>query len=328
MKQNFSTRTPTRRRRGRRAVVVVAVIVATLAALLATSAVANSAITGSERADLQPYGQKVSIPAGDINVYRNGGSGPTIVMLSGFGTPAPAVDFAPLIRELDTFNVIVIEGFGYGFSDTDVPNRTIENITSEIHQVLGKLKVDSPVILLGHSVGGLYTHYYANAYPGEVSAIIGIDPMVATASSLTVGRPSSMEKTLVNLGLMRVVTTIAPDIIQPPGDAYTRVERKLTAALTNWNYGNVSVSDEWAQIGANSTKASTEPIPVDIPVIDFIASDTINSDPTWLPKHQAELASVSVHELHILEGAHYLQWTQAPAMGQAINTFLTAHLSK
>ena len=325
MKKNIPV--PTRRPRRKRALVVSIVVVGTLAALLAASAITNSAITNAERANLHPYGQKVSLPAGDINVYRNGGSGPTIVMLSGFGTPAPAVDFAPLIRELDAFNVIVIEGFGYGFSDTDVPNRTVENITFEIHDVLDKLDVDSPVVLLGHSVGGLYTHYYANAYPGEVSAIIGIDPMVATASSLAVGEPSSMEKTLVNLGLMRLVTTIAPDIIQPPGNAYTPLERKLTAALTNWNYGNLSISDEWAQIGANSTKASTKPIPVVIPVIDFIASDTINSDPTWLPKHEAELANVSVHELHILEGAHYLHWTQAPAIGQAINAFLTAHLS-
>lgn len=324
MKKNIPA--PTGRRR-KRALVVSAVVVGSLAALLATSAITNSAITNAERADLHPYGQKVTLSAGDINVYRNGGSGSTIVMLSGFGTPAPAVDFAPLIRELDAFNVIVIEGFGYGFSDTDVPNRTVQNITSEIHDVLDKLDVNSPVVLLGHSVGGLYTHYYANAYPGEVSAIIGIDPMVATASSLAVGDPSSMEKTLANLGLMRLVTTIAPDIIQPPGNAYTPSERKLTAALTNWNYGNPSISDEWAQIGANSTKASTKPIPTDMPVIDFIASDTINSDPTWLPKHEAELANVSVHELHILEGAHYLQWTQAPAMGQAINAFLTAHLT-
>lgn len=324
MKKNIPA--PTARLRRRRAIIASAIVVGTLAALLTTSAIANSAITNAERADLHPYGQKVTLPAGDINVYRNGGSGPTIVMLSGFGTPAPAVDFAPLIRELDAFNVIVIEGFGYGFSDTEVPNRTVENITSEIHEVLGLLGVDSPVVLLGHSVGGLYARYYANAYPGEVSAIIGIDPMVATASSLAVGEPSSVEQTLVTLGLMRLVTTIAPDIIQPPGNAYTPLERTLTAALTNWNYGNLSISDEWAQIGANSTKASAKPIPSDIPVIDFIASETINSDPTWLPKHEAELANVSVHELQILEGAHYLQWTQAPAIGQAIDAFLTAYL--
>jgi pimeloyl-ACP methyl ester carboxylesterase len=121
------------------------------------------------------------------------------VLLSGYGTPSPAVDFAPLIRELDAFDVIAVEGFGYGYSDLDVPDRTIENITSELHEVLAKLHVDEPVILVGHSAGGLYARYYANAYPDEVSAVIGIDPMAATTSSLEVGTPSVKDAVIAAL---------------------------------------------------------------------------------------------------------------------------------
>jgi pimeloyl-ACP methyl ester carboxylesterase len=314
--------------RTRRTLVGLAIAVGAIAALVAATAITNVVITSAEKADLKPYGQKIALDAGDLNVVRNSGTGPTMVLLSGFGTPAPAVDFAPLIRELDDFDVIVIEGFGYGYSDTNVPNRTIQNITAEIHEVLDRLDVRGPVILVGHSVGGLYTHYYANAYPGEVSAIIGIDPMTATASSLNVGQPSTLEQTLVSLGLMRLVTTLAPSIVQPPGDAYTPQERAVTAALTNWNYGNQSVSDEWARIGANSTIASERPLPADVPVLDFLATDTIAGDPTWLPKHEAELASVTTHQLKILEGAHYLQWTQAPEMARAISAFVAENIDQ
>src|SRR6185503_20094557 len=117
------------------------------------STVANASLNATEHAALAPYGQKVTIGAGDINVYRNGGTGPTLVLLSGYGTPSPAIDFAPLIRGLDAFDVVV-------------GDRTIENITAELHEVLAKLDVDEPVILVGHSVGGIYARYYANAYPG------------------------------------------------------------------------------------------------------------------------------------------------------------------
>ncbi|MEO6943316.1 MAG: alpha/beta hydrolase [Lacisediminihabitans sp.] len=311
----------------RRLLKVAAIGVASVLALLLISIAANAMLTRSEKSDLVPYGTKVSIAAGDLNVYRNGGTGPTIVLLSGWGTAAPAVDFAPLIRELDAFNVIVIEGFGYGYSDLGVTDRTVENISAEIHEVLAKLGVDSPVILAGHSIGGLYTHYYANAYPGEVAAIIGIDPMTAQTSSLEVSDASTVFGTLADLGLVRVANALAPALVQPNGTAFTTDERKRIVAMTDWTSGNAAVSDEWARMAANSTKAAALPIPAGIPVLEMLATDTINTNTHWLPDHKAELAEVTVHELDIIEGTHYLHWTQAPLMGRTIAAFLAAHLS-
>ena len=311
----------------RRALKAIAIIVASVVALLLISTAANAMLTGSEKAAIAPYGQKVTIAAGDVNVYRNGGTGPTIVLLSGWGTATPAIDFAPLIRELDAFDVIVVEGFGYGYSDLNVTNRTVENITSELHEVLGKLGVHSPVILAGHSIGGLYTHYYANAYPGEVSAIIGIDPMTAKSSSLAVSSASTVFGALTDLGLVRVANALAPALVQPNGTAFTTNERERIVAMTDWTFGNAAVSDEWARMAANSTKAAALPIPANIPVLDMLATDTIASNPDWLPDHEAELAGVTTHELDIMEGTHYLHWTQAALMGKTITAFLAAHLA-
>jgi pimeloyl-ACP methyl ester carboxylesterase len=305
----------------------VGIGLAAVLALTAVSTIANASLNASEHAALTPYGQEVTIDAGDINVYRNGGSGPTMVLLSGYGTSAPAIDFAPLIRELDAFDVVVVEGFGYGYSDLDVGERTIENITAELHEVLAKLQVDEPVILIGHSVGGVYARYYANAYPEEVAAIVGIDPMAATTSSLDEGTPSIVDSVQAATGLVRVVTTIAPDLVQPPGTAYTADERRRTAVMTNWNYGNASVSDEWSRIGANSTKAAMHPFATDLPVLEILSSDSVTMMPEWLPNHEAELKGVTTHELHVLEGTHYLHRTQSPALARLISGFVAAHVT-
>lgn len=315
---------PSRRRRIARAAAIGLAVVLTLGFV---STVANAAATASEKAELTPYGETVTLNAGKMNVWRNGGSGPTIVLLSGFGTPAPAVDFAPLIRELDAFDVIVVEGFGYGYSDLDVPDRSIENITSELNTVLAKLHVDEPVILVGHSVGGLYARYYANTYPDQVSAVIGIDPMAATASSLEVGTPSITEGIAGALGLYRAVTTIAPDLIQPPGTAYTAEERRRTAAMSNWNYGNPSISDEWSRIAANSTKAAAQPFSAELPVLEMLSSESVDTMPAWLRNHEAELEGVTTHQLEVLEGTHYLHWTQSPQMGRLITDFVASHVT-
>ena len=301
--------------------------IAAVLTLTAVSATTNMALSASEHAALTPYGQEVTIDAGDINVYRNGGSGPTMVLLSGYGTPSPAIDFAPLVRELDAFDVIVVEGFGYGYSDLDVGRRSIENITAELHEVLAKLEVDGPVILVGHSVGGIYARYYANAYPDDVAAIVGIDPMAAKKSSLAEGTPSISESVQAATGLFRVVTSIAPDLVQPPGTAFTADERHRTAVMTNWNYGNASVSDEWSRIGANSTKAAAHPFAADLPVLEILSSESVATMPEWMPNHEAELTGVTTHELHVLEGSHYLHWTQSPAIGRIISEFVTAHVT-
>lgn len=317
-----------RRRRPGRIARAAGIGLAVVLVLTLVSVIANAAATASEKSELAPYGQTVTLDSGgEINVTRSGGPGPTIVLLSGYGTPAPGLDFAPLIRELEAFDVIVVEGFGYGHSDLDVADRSIENITSELHEVLAKLHVDEPVILAGHSAGGLYARYYANAHPDDVAAVIGIDPMAAKAGSLEVGTPSGVEGVLGALGLYRVVTTIAPDLIQPPGTAYTPEERRRIAALSNWNYGNPSIADEWSRIEANSTKAAAEPFAADLPVLEMLSSESVDTIPAWMSEHEAELQAVTTHQLEVLEGSHYLHWTQAPAMARIITDFVEAHIT-
>jgi hypothetical protein len=80
-------------------------------------------------------------------------------------------------------------------------------------------------------------------------------------------------------GLFRSVTTIAPDLVQPPGTAYTTDERRRIAAMTIWNYGNASVSDEWSRIGASSTKANAEPFAEDLPVLEILSTESVAPDP-------------------------------------------------
>jgi hypothetical protein len=59
------------------------------------------ALTKYERTSSVPYGQRVAVDGGSVDVVDNAADGPTIVLLSGLGTPSPALDFAPLIRELE-----------------------------------------------------------------------------------------------------------------------------------------------------------------------------------------------------------------------------------
>lgn len=56
----------------RRALRTLGVVVAIVTVVVVVCSLANVAITKSEKLTLAPYGHKVSIASGDINVYRNG----------------------------------------------------------------------------------------------------------------------------------------------------------------------------------------------------------------------------------------------------------------
>jgi pimeloyl-ACP methyl ester carboxylesterase len=260
-----------------------------------------------------------------LNVHRTGLEEQPIVLLSGLGTPAPGLDFQPLARELNGFDVIVVEGFGYGYSDAEGSPRTNRNISEELHEVLARLGVKQPYVLAGHSIAGFYMLDYANRYRAEVSAVVGIDATIPKPGNEPVPEPQpefNWQKALAVAGVVRAVISVAPGLIDPESDAYTEDELQRMRMMYNWNFGNPAVVDETARIGNNSAALRGVVYPEDLPVLAFIA-DT-KSDNAAAKKAAAEelLKNVKRHEVVVLEGNHYLHWTQSRKMAETIREFL------
>jgi pimeloyl-ACP methyl ester carboxylesterase len=318
---------PERRRRPfRRTLRIAGVIAATALGVTLTSTAANTLLERQEKSSIAPYGDLVQVAGGAVNVYRAGTEGAQpLILLSGLGTIAPALDFAPLIRGLKSYDVIIVEGFGYGYSDMNVRERTLKNISTELHEALASLDLGKPYVLAGHSIAGFYTLDYANRYPSEVSAVIGIDPTVPAAKTGTASAPGAsinVEKILSTIGLVRTVVSIAPSLADPSSDDFTPAELERIRQMTSWNYGNAAVADETARIGSNAAALHGITYPDDLPVLNFIASDSVATIPNWLEVHENQLRNVSHHEIVELEGPHYLHWSQSEVMAEKIRDFL------
>lgn len=311
--------TASRARRVLRSVGIVALVVVFL---VVVSSIVNAVLNQSERSSTAAYGERVEVAGGSLNVYRQGDSGPTIVMLTGYGTAAPALDYAPLIRELDGYRVVVVEGFGYGYSDLTAPARTVENITAELHQALDQAAVDAPYVLLGHSIAGIYNLYYANRYPDEVAAVIGIDASVPGQINGLAGQDNPMSRLVSATGLVRVVSSIAPSLVEPPGDAYTAGEREQIRLMTNWNWSNPAVLDEATHGAQNFAAVEDMVFPADLPVLSFIKKE--GSQEGWKELHAAQLTDRAHGELVELDGGHYLHWTHSEALAEHIREFLAS----
>lgn len=61
---------------------------------------------------------------------------------------------------------------GYGWSDVGPSPRTSSQISSDLHLLLQKAGVQTALVLVGHSLGGLYVRYYAARYPAEVAGMV------------------------------------------------------------------------------------------------------------------------------------------------------------
>ena len=129
-----------------------------------------------------PLGQLVEVDGHKMSVYAEGSGDKTLVFLSGSETPSPILDFKSLYSLLsDTHKIVVVERFGYGFSDVVDTPRDIDTVLEETRAALVAAGVNGPYVLCPHSMSGLEALYWAQQYPEEVEAIVGLDMAVPDA---------------------------------------------------------------------------------------------------------------------------------------------------
>ncbi|MDE6710781.1 MAG: alpha/beta hydrolase, partial [Oscillospiraceae bacterium] len=128
---------------------------------------------------LRHIGSPVNIGGNSMNIYTEGEGDFTLVFMSGGGTCSPVLDFKSLYSLLsDEYKIAVVEKFGYGFSDVIDKERDINSILEDTRSALTAAGIEAPYILCPHSMSGLEALYWAQKYPDDVTAIVGLDMAV------------------------------------------------------------------------------------------------------------------------------------------------------
>ena len=231
--------------------------------------ITNVISSNSEAKRIVPYGQHVSVDGKNMNVFIQGEGEETIVLLPGFGTASPALDFKPLISELAPYyKVVVVEPFGYGLSDQTERERSTANIVSEIHEALQSLHIDR-YILMGHSISGIYSLNYVNKYEDEVSAYVGLDTSVPAISEQKVEASEIVPiKWYRYLGFPRLQLKMSDDPYAGlPYDEQTKDQLNI---LIQKNMFNSTQLNEIVSMYSNFKAAEQLTFPVDLPVLFFV----------------------------------------------------------
>lgn len=283
-----------------------------------------------EKNKYEATGQLVEVDGNSMHVHVEGDGPKTILLLPGLGTSAPVLDFEPLMNELSKSNrVVVVEPFGYGWSEKTKKDRTVENVVGEVRVALQEAKIEGPYILMPHSIGGIYSMYYANTYPEEVEAIVGIDPTLPAAVDyfdVPVPTMPGFLRAVAPSGIARIVVAGNKEDFLPLAEegTYSAENLELTKTLTVWNGYNKNIIMEANEISNNIAKTINLSFPSDIPVMIFTPKDEkVNpAGRSTMTFYEEQLENVEKNKIVPLDGHHYLHWTNAEEMSEHVGEFI------
>lgn len=279
----------------------------------------------------QPLGQTVTIKNKKMNVLVKGNGDKTLVFLAGGGTTSPILDFQALTSQLkDDFRIVVVEKFGYGFSDDIDEKRDIQTIVADTRSALKQLGIQGELILCPHSLSSLEALYWANHYPDEVGAIVGLD-MAFPISYQTMDINPSLFHALSfasHFGITRFFPSLAnqPALNQP----YLSNQEKATyQALLHYRPISTNMLNELEQLKENAATVSKLPTS-NIPMLLLVSNGngTGFTQVEWLSYAQHFSKKSDNIDIIQLDCPHYVHDYLPEQIAEQIKNFLSISTEK
>ena len=196
---------------------------------------ARSGGTGREDPSVpadRPGGRFVDVDGARMFIQCTGEGTPTVVLEAGAGIDSS--DWAPIQADVSRFTrVCSYDRPGLGLSeDADGGELDDGDVAGRLHALLGKVGVDPPLVLVGHSMGGLYARLYEQAYPGEAVGMVLVDSVG--------GSP-------VPLGDRPLVVLAAGGSREGAADPWTEDQRQLAGLSSNSTFVGAAKSGHFIE---------------------------------------------------------------------------------
>ena len=312
-------------RKRKRVVKVIFVVIVAVFMLLLIICINHQIQLKMEKELRLPLGQMVEVDGNNMSIYVEGTGDTTLVFMSGGGTCSPTLDFKSLYSLLSNkYRIVVVEKFGYGFSDVVDKKRGIESILADTRAALKAVGIEAPYILCPHSMSGIEALYWAQQYPEEVLAIIGLDMAV----------PKAYQDYSINMTMLKLsqfasaigITRLLPGVSDSDAiinGTLSDKEKEIYRAVFYNRTATITMLNEVKSIKENASKVESDNIP-QIPMLLFVSNgDGTGWDKeTWRSYQREYIANIENSKMIELDCPHYVHDYEYKAISESIIAFL------
>lgn len=281
-----------------------------------------------------------------MNIYTVGEGPKTIVILAGFGSQSPIIQYKALADGLkDEYKVAIVEYFGYGYSMGIKKDRTSEMIVNEIKSALEIYGVHGPYVLMPHSHANVYALKFQALYPESVQSIVSIDGQIpAEVNDYYYKTKLSENRANINLtsifeltGFERVLSYLREDIfyidrMREMYENYGEEELSVYRNRIGSNYLSRTMVREIKKLEDNMIEMQEYKYPDYLPTLQIFSAETIKQyeEAKKSLGAKVDIADLSaglitnpeIQKVETVEGDHMLHLTNVHDLVATIKLFL------
>jgi pimeloyl-ACP methyl ester carboxylesterase len=309
--------------------IILLVIVIMAAFHLFAAAINHKNKLTKESIKYPPPGKMIRVNNHRVHVYGVGQGNIPLVFLAGHGTCCPIIDFKPLWMKLkNDYRIVIVERAGYGWSETSNNPRDIDTLLAETRKALDLSGGKGPYVLVAHSMSGLEAIYWAQRFPNEIKAIIGIDPSVPNFVENYLVLPPKIQLFFMyfisRIGLSRFMSKSKLEKSFPliRSNYLSAEDKKVLLALFYKSSYTKNMLNEVNYLTENAKKLKANKIPVSTPMYFFISDGKEVTDADWRGLLSAYVSQTEYGKYKFLDSGHYIHSEKPEILADEISAFL------
>ncbi|MTI48571.1 MAG: alpha/beta hydrolase [Firmicutes bacterium] len=309
---------------------VVLAVFGLLIILIITSTINHNYKLKKESKEYPPPGKLIKVNGNKMHIYSQGQGDTTLVFMSGSGTSNPTIDFKPLwMKMINEYRIMVVEKAGYGWSEISSNPRDIDTILEETREALKIFGANRPYVLVPHSMSGLEAIYWAQKYPDEVTAIIGLDPGIPeiyenNSDILSRKNELNIMYFVSRIGLSRFMNRTELEKYLPllkSKDLSDKDKEQLIAIFYKSSITK-NMLDEIDYIQENVQKVRSNSVPSSTPMYFFISDASDINMRNWKNYLSNYVSQINFGKYKFLDSGHYVHHGKSNIIANEIKAFL------